>query len=81
MSSESLRPLHLKINEYDLDDISSDGFIRTCENTLGKHLANFDADHFELFGLRPRYNPDNIVEVIANNIKFHDEEENKLIGL
>ena len=42
MSSESLRPIHLKINEYDLDDTSSDGFIRINENTLGKHLANFD---------------------------------------
>lgn len=78
MSSESLRPLHLKINEYDLDDTSSDGFVRVNENTLGKHLANFDADHFELFGLRPRFNADNIIEVIANNIKFHDEENNKL---
>lgn len=78
MSSESLRQIHLKINEYDLDDSSSDGFIRVGENNLGKHLANFDADHFELFGLRPRFNPDNIIEVIANNIKHNDNEEEEL---
>ena len=78
MSSESLRSIHLKINEYDTDDSSSDGFVRISENTLGTHLANFDADHFELFGLRPRFNADNIIEVIANNIKYHDDELNKL---
>lgn len=73
-----MRFINQKFHDYNLDDPSNDGFIRTEENTLGTHLINFDADHFELIGMRPNYNADNIFELIANNIKYHDQDVGKL---
>lgn len=66
------------MHDYNLDDPSNDGFVRTEENTLGTHLINFDADHFELIGMRPKFNPENIFDLISNNIKYNDEDFEKL---
>lgn len=57
----------------------NDGFVTTNEAKLGKlfslyignHLINFDADHYEMIGMRPGSNTNVLFDFYANTIKMN----------
>ena len=66
-----MRYIHELLNER--DENPSDGIITINDAEWGKHLLNFDADHFELIGMRQNYNPKVLFEFYSNTIKSNDE--------
>jgi hypothetical protein len=72
--SETLRFTHELLYHCDGKEHPSDGLICVEDNFYGEHLINFDADHFELIGMRPNVNPKQFFELYANAIKSNDPE-------
>lgn len=66
----------LSINDPQ-EDNPNDGLILIKDAEWGEHLANFDADHFELIGMRQKYDATDLFDFYANTIKCNDEDFNK----
>lgn len=72
-ASESLRITNEIIFDSTREDYPNDGIVATKEAVWGNHLMNFDADHFELIGLRPDHNPKELFQFYSNTVKYYDE--------
>jgi hypothetical protein len=76
----------LRVSCEDIMDDSSksyknDGLIWVDEAKHGKHLINFDADHFELIGMRPNFDASMMFDLYAQavkscGIKYFQNDEN-----
>lgn len=73
-ASESLRFIHETMSDNLTHEIPSDGLIVTKEVEFGNHLMNFDADHFELIGMRPNTSAIEQFKFYANTVKNNDSE-------
>ena len=72
--SESLRVSCEDILDDPEQDFSNDGLIWVEEAKFGKHLVNFDADHFELIGMRPKFNASMMFDLYAQTVKSCDSD-------
>jgi hypothetical protein len=72
--SESLRFIHENLNDNLQEDVPNDGIIVTKESEFGEHLINFDADHFELIGMRPDFSTGLIFDLYSDSIKNSDND-------
>ncbi len=70
--SESLRYIHEILN--DNEPVGCDGLMTVKDVEWGKHLINFDADHFELIGMRSDYNANALFEFYSNHVKSNEPE-------
>jgi hypothetical protein len=52
----------------------NDGLIWVDEAKYGKHLINFDADHFELIGMRPKFDASMMFDLYAQAVKTCDSK-------
>jgi len=77
--SESIRFISEENANTD-KDFPNDGLIGTHEAEFGTHLINFDADHFELIGMRPNFRADSLIEFYSNSVKNSDEDFLKTIS-
>jgi hypothetical protein len=77
--SESIRFI-AEENANTTEDFPNDGLVGTHEAEFGTHLINFDADHFELIGMRPNFHSEALFEFYSNCIKNNDEDFVKLIS-
>jgi hypothetical protein len=72
--SESLKFIAETLLDNTETDIPNDGIVGTNEAAFGNHLINFDADHFELVGLRPNFIADSLFEFYSNAVKYADDD-------
>jgi len=77
--SESIRFISEENAKSEVD-FPNDGLVGTHEAEFGTHLINFDADHFELIGMRPNFHAESLIEFYANAVKNNDEEFTKIIS-
>ena len=71
--SESLRLTAEDLSDDLMKDHPNDGLICINEAEFGTHLINFDADHFELIGMRPNFNSSQMFDLYAQTIKANDD--------
>ena len=63
------------------ENYSNDGIIAAKESVWGKHLINFDADHFELIGMRPDFSAKEIFNLYSSAVKYYDPDFKKTINI
>jgi hypothetical protein len=80
-ASEPLRVISEDLNDDLLGDHPNDGLICIDEAEYDNHLINFDADHYELIGMRPGFNSNAIFDLYAETVKSNDESFNKYFNL
>jgi hypothetical protein len=73
--SEGLRVLNESIKVG--NEEPNDGLVTTQKSQWGDHLMNFDADHFELIGMRQNFNSNQMFEFYSNAIKNADDDFQK----
>lgn len=83
-TAESIRFCHEFIRNNFEEEIGLDGLVCVKEAEYGKHLVNFDADHFELVGMKQNFDASKLFELYSNTLKFNDEQfmsEIKSLGI
>lgn len=79
--SESLRVSNEICGDDTTENYSNDGIIAAKESVWGKHLINFDADHFELIGMRPDFSAKEIFNLYSSAVKYYDPDFKKTINI
>jgi hypothetical protein len=79
--SESLRITNEVISDCTTEDYPNDGIVATKESIWGTHLMNFDADHFEIIGMRPEHSAKAMFEFYSNAIKYYDPSYKKHVDI
>ena len=54
----------------------TDGLVRDVEARWGEYLITYENDHFEMLGLQPNHNPENVMNLLADNIRTVELREN-----
>lgn len=75
--SESLRVTNELVADCLTEDFSNDGIIAAKESVWGTHLINFDADHYEIIGMRPDFSAVEMFNFYSNVAKFYDADFKK----
>jgi triacylglycerol lipase len=75
--SESLRVTQEIVADSITEDFSNDGIVAAKESVWGTHLINFDADHFELIGMRPEFSAREMFNFYSNVAKYYDADFKK----
>lgn len=55
----------------------SDGLVMPEEAKWGEYLLTFEQDHFEMVGFNADYNPTQVYNIIADNIKLCEVKNNE----
>lgn len=79
--SESLRVTNEVCADCVTEDYSNDGIIAAKEAVWGQHLINFDADHFELIGMRPSFSAKEMFTLYSNAVKYYDQDFKRNINI
>ena len=79
-TSETLRFTSEDLSDDSLQNHDNDGLVCVEECEFGKHLINFDADHFELIGMRPRFNANQLFDLYVQTVKSCDKDFNNSIS-
>ena len=70
--SESLRVTNELIGDCVTEEYANDGIVGTKEAVWGQHLLNFDADHFEMIGMRANFSAKEMFNFYSNTVKYYD---------
>lgn len=79
--SESLRVTNDIVGDCLIEDYSNDGLIAAKESIWGTHLINFDADHYEMIGMRPEFSALEMFNFYSNVAKFYDADFKKKVNV
>lgn len=79
--SESLRVSNELVADNISEDYANDGIVAAKEAVWGTHLMNFDADHFEMIGMRPQFSTTEMFKFYSNAIKYYDVDFKKNINI
>jgi hypothetical protein len=79
-TSETLRFTSEDLSDDSLQSHPNDGLVCVEECEFGKHLLNFDADHFELIGMRPGFNANQLFDLYVQTVKSCDQDFNNSIS-
>jgi hypothetical protein len=79
-TSETLRFTSEDLSDDNLKDHPNDGLVCVEECEFGKHLLNFDADHFELIGMRPGFNANQLFDLYVQTVKSCDQDFNNSLS-
>ena len=77
--SETLRMTSEDLGDDVYKEHPNDGLICVDEVEFGHHLLNFDADHFELIGMRPKFGSSQLFDLYVQTVKSCDQDFNNSI--